>query len=38
MPPNNGRELEFITRNDKQIQACEAWLNTNVEQILYGGA
>ena len=31
-------ELEFRTRNPKQIQATEYWIDNNVEQLLYGGA
>ena len=31
-------ELEFKTKNVKQLQACEAWLDNTTEQILYGGA
>jgi phage terminase large subunit len=31
-------ELEFKTKNDKQLQACEMWLDDVKEQILYGGA
>lgn len=31
-------ELQFRTKNDKQLQACEMWLDDVKEQILYGGA
>lgn len=31
-------DIEFKTKNDKQILAAEAWLDDVVEQILYGGA
>ena len=31
-------ELEFRTKNTKQLQAAEAWLDDSVEEILYGGA
>lgn len=31
-------DLEFKTRNDKQLQAAEAWINDVAEQMLYGGA
>jgi phage terminase large subunit len=30
-------ELQFKTRNDKQLQACEHWIDDTTEQILYGG-
>lgn len=30
-------ELQFKTRNPKQIEAAEAWINPEVEEILYGG-
>jgi len=33
-----GITLEFRTKNEKQIQAAEAWLDDSVEEILYGGA
>lgn len=31
-------EIDFRSKNEKQIQAAEAWLDDSVEQILYGGA
>lgn len=31
-------DIEFKTKNDKQILAAEAWLHDLIEQILYGGA
>ena len=31
-------ELEFKTKNVKQLEACEAWLDDKTEQMLYGGA
>lgn len=31
-------ELQFKTKNDKQLQACEKWIDETTEQILYGGA
>jgi hypothetical protein len=31
-------ELEFTTKNPKQIEAAEAWLDPVIEEILYGGA
>ena len=31
-------ELTFKTRNPKQIEAAEAWLDPDVDEILYGGA
>jgi hypothetical protein len=31
-------EIEFKTRNEKQISAAEAWLDDLIEEILYGGA
>ncbi len=31
-------ELVFKTRNPKQIEAAEAWLDPTVDEILYGGA
>jgi hypothetical protein len=31
-------EIEFRTRNQKQLRAVEYWLDENVEEILYGGA
>jgi phage terminase large subunit len=31
-------ELEFKTKNPKQIEAAKAWLNSDIEEILYGGA
>lgn len=31
-------ELTFKTKNPKQIEGMKAWLNDDVEQILYGGA
>lgn len=31
-------ELEFKTRNRKQIEAVEAWIDNTTEEILYGGA
>lgn len=31
-------ELEFKTKNDKQLLACSKWLDETTEQILYGGA
>lgn len=30
-------ELQFRTKNDKQLQACEYWIDDTTEQILYGG-
>lgn len=30
-------EITFKTKNDKQLQAAEYWLDDTVEQILYGG-
>jgi len=30
-------ELEFRTKNDKQLQACEYWIDEVSEQILFGG-
>lgn len=31
-------ELEFTSKNDKQIEAAEYWIDSVVEEILYGGA
>jgi len=31
-------QLEFKTRNPKQIEAAQAWLDPVIEEILYGGA
>lgn len=31
-------EIEFKTKNEKQIQAVEAWIDYTTEEILYGGA
>lgn len=31
-------EIEFLTRNPKQLQAVEAWLDDVTEELLYGGA
>lgn len=31
-------ELTFKTRNNKQIQAAEYWIDNSTEEILYGGA
>lgn len=31
-------ELEFKTKNRKQIEAVEAWIDDTTEEILYGGA
>lgn len=31
-------EIDFKTRNDKQIVAAEAWVDDTTEEILYGGA
>lgn len=31
-------ELEFRTKNPKQLQAAEFWIDNEVEQLLYGGA
>jgi len=31
-------ELEFKTKNPKQLEACKKWLDDGTEQILYGGA
>lgn len=31
-------ELEFKTKNDKQIEGVEAWISDLIEQMLYGGA
>lgn len=39
--PNNtfsSMEIEFRSRNPKQIEAAEAWLDDRIEEILYGGA
>ncbi len=33
-----GKIIEFRTKNQKQIDAAEAWLNDLVDEILYGGA
>lgn len=30
-------ELEFRTKNDKQLEAAEAWLDDTTEEILFGG-
>lgn len=30
-------QIEFRTKNDKQIAAAEAWIDQTTEQILYGG-
>lgn len=39
-PPNYSTcmQLEFNTKNEKQLEACEAWLDDSVNDILYGGA
>lgn len=31
-------EITFKTKNDKQLLGAEAWLDNNIEEILYGGA
>ena len=31
-------ELQFKTKNPKQIEAVEAWIDSTTEEILYGGA
>ncbi len=31
-------QLGFTTRNEKQLEACAAWVNNDVRDILYGGA
>ncbi len=31
-------EIEFRTKNPKQIEAAEAWIDTTTQEILYGGA
>lgn len=31
-------QIKFKTRNDKQLQGAEAWIDDTTEQILYGGA
>lgn len=31
-------EIEFKTKNPKQIEAVESWLDDTVEELLYGGA
>ncbi len=31
-------ELEFKTKNDRQIEGVEAWVDDHIGQILYGGA
>lgn len=31
-------QIEFRTNNEKQLEACEAWLDDSVHDILYGGA
>jgi len=31
-------EVEFKTKNPKQLEACKRWLDDSTEQILYGGA
>ena len=33
-----GLDIEFKSKNDRQIDAAEAWLNDEIEEILYGGA
>ena len=30
--------ITFLTKNNKQLQAGEAWIDDTVEEILYGGA
>jgi len=30
-------QIEFKTRNNKQLEACEYWIDDTTEQILYGG-
>lgn len=36
--PQQGIIIEFRTKNDKQLQAAEYWLDHETEEILYGGA
>src|ERR1035437_8276032 len=31
-------EVQFESTNPKQIEAAKAWINPNIEEILYGGA
>jgi phage terminase large subunit len=31
-------ELEFKTRNNKQLEAAEYWCDDTTEQLLFGGA
>lgn len=31
-------QIEFNTRNERQLEACDAWLDDSVQEILYGGA
>lgn len=31
-------QIEFKTRNDKQLQAAEYWIDSETEELLYGGA
>lgn len=31
-------EISFTTKNDKQIEAAEKWIDSDTEEILYGGA
>lgn len=31
-------ELSFLTKNEKQLRAAEAWIDDKTEEILYGGA
>ena len=30
-------DIEFRTKNNKQLQAVEAWIDDTTEEILYGG-
>jgi hypothetical protein len=31
-------QLEFKTRNQKQLEAAEYWIDNDTEQVLFGGA
>src|SRR5689334_7274601 len=31
-------KIKFTTRNQKQIEAVDAWIDPDIEEILYGGA